>query len=249
MLIGLWLLLAGQRSLDGEWRARGRRRPGRCPDRLAPASAPIEPRSGGRAPRVAASGAVAARVRPAPLQRRANDLVECRSPGLPAEDLAGPLGAGDEDGRVAGPSRTHRVRDLVADEPSGRVEHLADAEAAGRCRGCRRAAVSVRAVARRGRLEREQVRVGEVRDVDVVADAGPVGRGVVVAEDRQRPARPRRRRGRSGSGGSRGRGPRRARSVAPGDVEVAQRHAAQPVRPAVPARARPRTCASSRRTG
>ena len=95
-------------------------------------------------------------------------------------------------------------------------------------RGCVRAAVPGR-----GRLEREQVRVGEVRDVDVVADARPVGRRVVVAEDRQR---------RAALGGREdvrdevrlGVVVLAERLRGPGDVEVAQRHAAQPVRPAVP---------------
>ena len=84
------------------------------------------------------------------------------------------------------------MRDLVADEPSGRVEHLADAEAAAVAEVADEGVVRA-AVARRGRLEREQVRIGEVRDVDVVADARPVGRRVVVAEDRQGRLRPRRR--------------------------------------------------------
>ena len=45
---------------------------------------------------------------------------------------------------------------------------------------------SVLRVARRGRLDRPQVRVGEILDMDVVADARAVRRGVVVAEHGQR---------------------------------------------------------------
>ena len=88
-------------------------------------------------------------------------------------------------------------------------------------------------IARRGRFQREQVRVGQVGDVDVVADAGPVGRRVVVAEDRRRPA--------GLDGLEDGRDQVRLGVVVlagplgrPGDVEVAQAHAAQAVGPAIP---------------
>ena len=76
-------------------------------------------------------------------------------------------------------------------------EDLADAEPAGRAQVADERLVRAR-IAGRGRVDAAQVRVGEVGDVDVVADARPVGRGVVVAEDRQRRRGPRRRRARSG---------------------------------------------------
>ena len=84
-----------------------------------------------------------------------------------------------------------------------------------RCRGCRS-----RCVAGLERVEREQVRLAEVLDVDVVADRGAVARRVVGPEDRHvlarappRPAAP------AGSGASRGRGPRPARPLAPATLK------------------------------
>ena len=68
--------------------------------------------------------------------------------------------------------------------------HLADAEPAAVPEVADEWLVGAR-VARRGRLDAAQVRVGEVGDVDVVADAGAVGRRVVVAEDGQRALVPR----------------------------------------------------------
>ena len=64
-------------------------------------------------------------------------------------------------------------------------------------------------VAERGQCE--DVRSGEVVDVDVVAYAGAVGRGVIVAVDADAGARPRATSRMMGSGASRARGLRRIR--------------------------------------
>ena len=70
----------------------------------------------------------------------------------------------------------------------GRGDHLPVAEPAADAEVADEGATGGPRVAGGGRLEREQVRVGEVRDVDVVADARAVGRRVVVAEQRERAA-------------------------------------------------------------
>ena len=128
------------------------------------------------------------------------------------------------------------MRDRPPDDGRGRREDLADGEpaAAPEIEGQR----LVRArIAGGGRLDRAQVRVGQVRHVDVVPDARPVRGRVVVAEEGQRQA---------ALGGEQdvrdemGLGvmvlaQRRRRA---GDVEVAERDAAQAVRPAVPGQRR-----------
>ena len=124
----------------------------------------------------------------------------------------------------------------------GRRDDLTDREPAAVAEVADERLVGPR-IARRGRLDRPQVRVGEVRDVDVVADARPVRGRVVVAED-----------GQLGAALGGGQDVRdevglgvvvlAERVGRAGDVEVAEAHAAEPVGRAVPARARPRTCAS-----
>ena len=153
---------------------------GRRRDRVGPSATPRPSRSSPRASSAAGRQ---------PRTLAARSMAATRTGGSPAR--RGPI--------VWGPA---------ARRPLGRREDLADAEAAAAAEVADQRAVGPRVAGRR-RLERPQVRVGEVDDVDVVADAGPVGRRVVVAEERQPAPAPHRARGRSGSGGSRGRGPRR----------------------------------------
>ena len=103
---------------------------------------------------------------------------------MPAQHVGCPVDGCNEDCRVAFAPRTDGVRDRNPDDVLGRLDHLAHAEpaAAAEIADDRR----IRSiVARRGRFERAEMGVGEVRDVDVVADAGAVGRRVVVAVQRQ----------------------------------------------------------------
>ena len=88
--------------------------------------------------------------------------------------------ASEEATRAGGsPARRGRstIGDRAAGDPPRGVDHLADAERPCRCRRCRSAP------ARLDPLEGAEVGVGQVLDVDVVADAGAVGRRVVGAED------------------------------------------------------------------
>ena len=150
-----------------------------------------------------ASCAVAGRVRPAPGPGRGDDLAEIRMRRLPAEDLAARVLRRDQ--RPAG--RRH-----AADRSRGGSGGPSTASAAAstsrtlkpsplpEVQGERHAppSTSRSGVVGSGRLEREQVRPRQVLDVDVVADAGPVGRRVVVAEERSAVAALDGARGRSG---------------------------------------------------
>ena len=165
------------------------------PERLAPG------RRAARASAPAGSVAVAVRVRrrqaqaepiissrvdrarrqPGPRAARALDAT--RTGGSPARRGPTACGIGRPTTRAAASStsRTQNPSTVPRLQTSGR-----------------RPSAPPSAVARRGRLERAQVRVGEVRDVDVVADRRAVGRRVVVAEQRQRGPALGRRRARSG---------------------------------------------------
>ena len=82
----------------------------------------------------------------------------------------------------------------------------------------------------RQRFERQDVRLRQIVHVDVVADAGAVGRRVIVAEDRRRLARFARRGAAAESGASPARALRPAAfRIGARGVEVAQAHAAQTV--------------------
>ena len=94
----------------------------------------------------------------------------------PAEHLARPPGARHEPRRVAGPPAGRCRGNRAAGDAPGRLHHLPVREAGPVAEIERARFDAVDAV------EREQVRVGDVRDVDVVADAGAV-RGVVVAAE------------------------------------------------------------------
>src|SRR5690606_8669868 len=69
------------------------------------------------------------------------------------------------------------LRDRVAGDAAGALDHLADGEAVAV------AEVADEVFAGGGGVQGEQVGLGQVGDVDVVADAGAVGGGVVVAVD------------------------------------------------------------------
>ena len=157
---------------------------------------PADPSRTRRATRVR-SVAVAVRVRPAPRPGRPDHRLQARPLRTPAEDLGGTRGPGDEDRRIARPPRADTERDGRPDHGLGRLDDLADREAAAVAEVADERLVRP-GIARRGRLDRPQVRVGEVRDVDVVAQARPVGGRIVVAEDRSARSCLRRRRGRSG---------------------------------------------------
>src|SRR6056297_444316 len=171
-------------------------------------------RAGGGSPFIAAG-----------LPRIAHDVVEVGVRGHPAQLLARPLRGGDQHRWVAGTTRNLVGGDRVAGDPPSRLDHLPDAEPGGVAEVAGQRAVVVEP------FDRPHVRVGEVRHVDVVADRGAVGGGVVGAVHRDAVALTagdlQHQRDQVGLGvvalGPSGRGT--------GGVEVAQGGGAQPVDP------------------
>ena len=105
------------------------------------------------------------------------DLPQVGPRGRPAQRPPGAPPVRDEGGGVARAPGAHVGRDRVAGDVADRVQHLLHGEAGAR------AQVVDLVLAGPRRVQRLQVGVGEVGDVDVVADARAVGGGVVVAVD------------------------------------------------------------------
>ena len=107
----------------------------------------------------------------------ANDFVNARVLGSPAEDLPREIGLSDELGRVAIAARKQFMRDWFAAGGLNRMKHFENthAFAGSKIYGCAR--VPVGKIAETGR-------VGEAKicDVDVVADGGSVRSWVVCTE-------------------------------------------------------------------
>ena len=137
--------------------------------------------------RLAVAGGVARHPpKPSRSSRRA-----CRS-GRPAEDLAGRGPFGRRGSAVAFAPRSERDRDRSADDALGRGDHLTHAEAGGAAQveHARPPVVIGGAGGHRPRSPRGP-RMGarpDPSDVDVVADAGPVRRRVVVPKTVSGPA-------------------------------------------------------------
>src|SRR5208282_4292107 len=97
--------------------------------------------------------------------------------GFPAESLAELFFAGYQDGGVAGAAWEQFTGDFAAGDFFGGVEDFEDGETT--------AVANVEGFAGdffQG-FEGADVGIGDVQDMDVVADAGAIGCGVVVAED------------------------------------------------------------------
>ena len=175
--------LAGQRPLGRLRRAHGRPR---GPARRPSACARPAPRS---SPRLSGSVAVAARVALPPRPGRADHLVEGRAARRQPSTSARPVDRRDEHRRVAGAARPDGVRDRAPDDRSAAAS-TSRTRTRRRCPRLQTSGSSVRGSPGAVASSAAQVGVGEVRDVDVVADAGAVRRRVVVAEQRQRRAAP-----------------------------------------------------------
>ena len=120
------------------------------------------------------SAGVAVGVGRMPAPCRVHDLLKGGVARFPAELVDGLLRAGDEAGGVAVATRFLDGGDrIAADLPAG-LDHFADGVAL---------AVAEIVKTAFARLEREYVRLGEVDDVNVVADAGAVRSGVVGAKN------------------------------------------------------------------
>src|SRR5260370_952822 len=85
--------------------------------------------------------------------------------------------AGDEDSGITGTARTQFARDLAAGDALGRIDDFQDREAA--------AVADVESFAGNAvdLLKRADVGIGDIEDVDVVAEAGSVRCGIVRAEN------------------------------------------------------------------
>lgn len=98
-------------------------------------------------------------------------------PGFPAEHAVKFVLAGHEHGRIAGAARGDFARYFATGDFFGGVDQFEDGKTA--------AVADVESFSgdRFNRFERADVRVGDIQDVNVVADAGAVGRGVIRAEN------------------------------------------------------------------
>ena len=113
----------------------------------------------------------------APVPGGPDDFLEIGVARLPAEDRGGLGARAHEGGRVAGPAglREHaslRTRDLLGggdDLPDGEAVSISEI-------------VVIRSPALDEAQEAEPVRLGEIVHVDIVAEAGSIGRGVVGPE-------------------------------------------------------------------
>src|SRR5262249_23987922 len=107
----------------------------------------------------------------------ADDGLDVGVAGRPAEVAPEAIGGGHEDGRVAGSPGLHRGGDGMPRDAAGGIDDLEDAEAGPG------ADVVGEGTAGLDVLQGQDVGVGEVVDVDKIADAGAVGRRVVGPED------------------------------------------------------------------
>src|SRR5262245_16126117 len=111
--------------------------------------------------------AIAVRVALVPAPRGLEDRAQALPLRLPAQERARLVGAGDEHRRIAGAPLAERVRHALLRDPLGLLDDLLDGVAA--------AGAEVDGFRRHLALaqldEREAVRLREIDDVDVVADA------------------------------------------------------------------------------
>ena len=117
----------------------------------------------------------------APFPGRFNDLVDGDDLGFEAEDSAGPRGHRDEGGRIAGSPGTDGVRDLRAGHALDRLDDFAHGSAAAGPQ-IDRGEPGLDPVEG---IESQDMGAGQVVHVDVVPQAGAVGRFVVIAKDSQ----------------------------------------------------------------
>lgn len=112
-----------------------------------------------------------------PGPRGSDDLFERRVLGFPAESAVKLVFAGDEDGGIAGAAGRKFARDFAAGDALGGVENFENGKAA--------AIADVESFAGNffEGFESAEVGIGDIEDVNVVADAGAVGRRVIEAEN------------------------------------------------------------------
>src|SRR5262249_7743463 len=111
-------------------------------------------------------------MRPMPVPRRFDNAAQIRVSGLPAQLALGLLGGRYQRRRVARAARGFLRVDLLAGHVFDRADYFADAVPAANAK------VVASGRARLQSFQRQEVGVGQVVHVDVVADAGAVGRGI-----------------------------------------------------------------------
>src|SRR4051794_12395071 len=113
-----------------------------------------------------------------PGQSSANDRVEIRDLGTPAEQFGCETGIGDQYRRIAGPSCGFSARDGFAADRLCGSDHLANrVTATGSEVECRALPPGAQM------FQRAQMRLGKVLDMNVVADRGPVRRRIIGSID------------------------------------------------------------------
>ena len=123
-------------------------------------------------------GASISSQRPLPVPGGPDDFLQVGVARLPAEEGGGLGARAHEGGRVAGPPGLREQASLDARDLLGGGDDLPDGEAVSISE-----IVVIRSPALDEAQEAEPVRLGEIVHVDIVADAGTVGRGVVGPED------------------------------------------------------------------
>ena len=108
---------------------------------------------------------------------RGDDCVEGGVRGLPGQVAAHFIGGGDQDGGIAGTAGEEFFGDVAAGEAAGGGEDFAD--------GVAGAGADVEGGAGDAAefLEGAEMGLRDVEDVDVIADAGAVGSGIVAAKN------------------------------------------------------------------
>src|SRR5690606_24662183 len=112
-----------------------------------------------------------------PLPRRCDDRHDVVVARCPFELALGERAVGYEFGWVARPARSDCCWNLVAGHLPAGLDDLLDAETVAG------AEIQFEGLAGREPLERFDVGVAQVFDVDVIANAGAIGGGIVVAVD------------------------------------------------------------------
>src|SRR5262249_20841423 len=118
-------------------------------------------------------------VQPAlPVERLFDDGVEVVALRAPAERGADEIGLGDDRGGIAGAPARDIHLEVDARDALDDVDHLADGITASVAAITRKALAAASEIGERGHM-----RVDEVADLDVVAQAGAVAGRIILAED------------------------------------------------------------------
>lgn len=130
----------------------------------------------GARPNIHLGCAISLRVFLLPRPGGLNDFFEGGVGGFPAESALEFFLAGDENSRIAGTARTQFARDFAAGDALGGIDDFQDGEAA--------AVAHIEGFAGNfgNFLESANMGIGDIEDVNIVANAGSVRRGVVGPE-------------------------------------------------------------------